>query len=157
MHTFFWPPVRLVFGLLLAAAAQILPAQAPLSVTQALGRAFAGADSIVWTTPVAGVWEARFRLAADALTAQFDTTGRLCIWRKKIRFAELPEQVRVSFARDRYADTRIDNVSQITLEGNPSRYFLIEASTTLSRIPFRFLPNGYRADNIKPRCACSIW
>lgn len=133
-----------------SAAAPSIPSQ----VMESFRSTFPEADMTLWSVSN-NICFANFFLGQTAMTAQLDTCGNMREYSKKIRFQDLPEPLRISFARDRYARYQIAEVFDINQPGGaPARYFVIVGRTADSLIPLRFTPGG-EAVLPRPRKPCN--
>lgn len=153
-------PLFTLLSLLFIAVA--LPAQTPAPdtvipppVLQAFGRAYPDTDSVDWTIANGNTYFAYFSVGRDSLSLRFDACGNICEKAIKMRFRDLPEPLRMSFARDRYAHYQIGDVFEVNQPGGkPDRYFLIMGQTPTSLTPLRFLSNGEQISTPRPYCPC---
>lgn len=114
----------------------------PAQVLQSFDRNFPEADTAIWSL-ANNICLARFSIGQTAMTAQLDTCGNVREYCKKIRFKDLPEPLRVAFARDRYNRYQIAEVFDVNQPGGtPARYFVIMGQTANSLTPLRFTANG---------------
>lgn len=126
----------------------------PVRVADSFNRFFPEADTVLWSVSN-NIFFANFFLRQTAMTAQLDTCGNVREYSKKIRFKDLPEPLRIAFARDRYARYEIGEAYEINQPGGaPARYFVIMGRTADSLLPLRFTPGG-EAVVPKPRKSCT--
>jgi len=124
--------LTLLFSLLITFSSNAQIRKIPADVTDAFKARYPHAERVSWKDDLSS-FEARFILNNYEMSASFNSDGDWLHSERKLKYEELPEEVKDGFEKCRFTDWEKGSVFEITKNTEPLQYRILVKKTGVQK------------------------